>query len=363
MITEKKQKFSLTHSEWGSLIHTDNFSHTTENNLKVCTNKSLSLLVLVYIFMIVFCSIAIAVPKAVINPQTNSFGSVVEGTVVESTFLVSNAGDEPLVIQRGTAPCGCTVVGISQPLTIAPGSSSEVKISFDTSGRSGKQEKAATLYCNDPDQSSIDLSLVGTVEAIAQFSPQRITFNNLGINEKATAGLKISPQKGYSISEVKTYSSKVSVEKTNEGTYLVSLAPTTVGEVRDRVVIYLRNESGDEVTAQVPVYARVVSGVTFKPSVVSFGVIDGNLPLTKTVRIENKEKGKKLSIISLTSTASFINVSSEEKKSGTVFEIVVTVDPKGKFNEELKASVTAILSDGKEIVLPVLGIRPPKEEA
>lgn len=358
MITEKKQKFSRTRNKIFSSVRIHDFLRT----ISIGSYQRI-LTFLAIVIMVNLCSDAKAVPKAVINPQTNSFGSVVEGTIVESSFLVKNIGDEPLIIQRGTAPCGCTVVGISQPITIAPGSSSEIRISFDTSGRSGSQEKAATLYINDPDQITIDLTLKGNVEAIAEFSPKRITFNNMGINDKGTANLKVTPLKGYEISEVKTYSNKISVEKTNAGTYLVSFIPTTVGEVRDRVIIYLRNESGEEVTAQIPVYAKVSSGVFFKPSVVSFGVIEGDLPLNKTVRIENKEIGNKLSIVSLTSTASFVKASSLEKKNGTFFDITITVDPKGNFNDELKASITAVLSDGKQIVLPVLGVRPPREEA
>lgn len=311
----------------------------------------------------VFVTEVFASPRAMIESKEKSFGAVVEGTIVDASFTVKNLGDQPLVIQRGTAPCGCTVVGISQPVTIQPAASFDVKVSFDTSGKSGSQEKVATLYFNDPDQSSIDLSLVGSVEAIAEFSPQRISFTDVAINESVSSDLKITPKRGFLVTEVKTYSNKISVEKSTSGVYRVLYKALSAGEVRDRVVVFLRNEKGDEVTAQIPVYARVATGVVFKPSVISFGVVEGASPLSKVVRIENKEKRTKISISHISSTEPYVTYSVEEKKAGSVFDLTVNVDPTGNFGDELKATVTATLGDGREIVLPVLGIRPPKDEA
>lgn len=75
------------------------------------------------------------------------FGTVTAGEVVEHHFPFKNTGNAPLVITEASATCGCTVP--ERPQTpILPGESSEIRVQFNTEGRSGTQEKRITIVAN-----------------------------------------------------------------------------------------------------------------------------------------------------------------------------------------------------------------------
>lgn len=75
------------------------------------------------------------------------FGTVKEGDVVETEFVVTNSGNTNLVITNAQASCGCTVpVWPKEP--IKPGESSKVLAKFNTAGKPNKQSKTITLITN-----------------------------------------------------------------------------------------------------------------------------------------------------------------------------------------------------------------------
>ncbi|NLP56991.1 DUF1573 domain-containing protein [Lutibacter sp. B1] len=89
------------------------------------------------------------------------FGSVTEGDVVEGIFVISNKGKADLIILDAKASCGCTVPEWPKE-AIKPGDSAELKFSFNSRGRSGKQSKSITLQTNSEKATEI-LRISGTV--------------------------------------------------------------------------------------------------------------------------------------------------------------------------------------------------------
>ncbi len=77
----------------------------------------------------------------------HDFGKVTEGETVAYLFTYTNRGNAPLVISSASTSCGCTVSKYStKPL--APGKKGTMEVTFDTSGRSGKQTKTITVSSN-----------------------------------------------------------------------------------------------------------------------------------------------------------------------------------------------------------------------
>jgi hypothetical protein len=75
------------------------------------------------------------------------FGRVNEGEVIEHTFRFMNYGQAPLVINKATASCGCTVpTWPKEP--IPAGGSGEIRVRFDTKGRPNQQIKTVTIEAN-----------------------------------------------------------------------------------------------------------------------------------------------------------------------------------------------------------------------
>ncbi|HBH23766.1 MAG TPA: hypothetical protein DDY13_10125 [Cytophagales bacterium] len=75
------------------------------------------------------------------------FGTIKEGDVVEHTFKFVNDGEEPLIIQKATASCGCTVPSWPKE-PISPGESGEIQVRFDSKGKPNQQTKRITITAN-----------------------------------------------------------------------------------------------------------------------------------------------------------------------------------------------------------------------
>ena len=86
-------------------------------------------------------------PKIELDKVEHDFGTINEGEVVETEFIVKNTGETDLIIADAKGSCGCTVpVWPKEP--IAPGQSAPIKVSFDSTNKPGKQSKTVTLTTN-----------------------------------------------------------------------------------------------------------------------------------------------------------------------------------------------------------------------
>ncbi len=75
------------------------------------------------------------------------YGTITAGDVVDYTFKFTNTGKGDLVISNAKASCGCTVpYWPKEP--IPPGESAEIKVSYNSKGKSGKQKKSVTITAN-----------------------------------------------------------------------------------------------------------------------------------------------------------------------------------------------------------------------
>jgi hypothetical protein len=77
----------------------------------------------------------------------HSFGNVKEGQVVKHTFRFKNTGANPLMIAKTDVSCGCTVTDFPKE-PIAPGAEGELTVQFNTSGKSGHQQKNILVHSN-----------------------------------------------------------------------------------------------------------------------------------------------------------------------------------------------------------------------
>jgi Protein of unknown function (DUF1573) len=83
--------------------------------------------------------------------DVHDFGNIKEGVTVDYTFNFTNSGQNDLQITNAIGSCGCTVPEYPKGL-LKPGEASKIKVSFNSSGKSGKQEKSVTLTANIANQ-------------------------------------------------------------------------------------------------------------------------------------------------------------------------------------------------------------------
>ena len=78
--------------------------------------------------------------------ETIDYGKIIKGSEGERTFVFTNVGDAPLIIQSIKSSCGCTVPKKPEK-PIMPGEKGEIKVSYDTK-RVGGFSKAITIFSN-----------------------------------------------------------------------------------------------------------------------------------------------------------------------------------------------------------------------
>jgi hypothetical protein len=86
-------------------------------------------------------------PKVELDKEIHDFGTITEGDVVETEFIVKNTGETDLIISDAKGSCGCTVPEPPKE-PIKPGASAPIKVSFDSKNKPGQQEKTVTLTTN-----------------------------------------------------------------------------------------------------------------------------------------------------------------------------------------------------------------------
>ena len=77
----------------------------------------------------------------------HDFGTIHEKEVVTYDFTFVNNGKTPLIINSAVGSCGCTVPSYPHD-PVEPGKSATMKVTFNSAGKSGHQEKTVTIHTN-----------------------------------------------------------------------------------------------------------------------------------------------------------------------------------------------------------------------
>ncbi|HAA15643.1 MAG TPA: DUF1573 domain-containing protein [Cytophagales bacterium] len=75
------------------------------------------------------------------------FGTIQEGTKAVHVFKFTNEGEAPLIISEAQGSCGCTVPSYpKEPIPV--GATGEIRVEFNSQGRTGNQQKFVSLTAN-----------------------------------------------------------------------------------------------------------------------------------------------------------------------------------------------------------------------
>ena len=79
--------------------------------------------------------------------KIHDFGSINQGDRVGTAFEFTNTGKNDLIITDAIGSCGCTVPDYPKN-AIKPGENGIIKVLFNTTGKSGVQNKTVTITAN-----------------------------------------------------------------------------------------------------------------------------------------------------------------------------------------------------------------------
>ena len=86
-------------------------------------------------------------PKIQMHEESYDFGDIIQGESVTYEFRIKNIGNDKLLINAAKGSCGCTVpVWPKEP--ILEGEESTIKVTFNSAGKKGRQNKTVTLVTN-----------------------------------------------------------------------------------------------------------------------------------------------------------------------------------------------------------------------
>jgi hypothetical protein len=101
-------------------------------------------------------------PSFKFESEEYSFGSIIQGESVTHEFKFTNTGKAPLIISNAEGSCGCTVpIYPKEPILF--NQSSVIKVTFNSTGKLGIQDKTVTLTSNAK-QNPMIIHIKGTVE-------------------------------------------------------------------------------------------------------------------------------------------------------------------------------------------------------
>ena len=107
--------------------------------------------------------------------ETIDYGKIIKGSEGERTFVFTNVGDAPLIIQSIKSSCGCTVPKKPEN-PIMPGEKGEIKVSYDTN-RIGGFSKQITILSNAITARKI-VKIKGFVSNVALLEKEKSILSN-----------------------------------------------------------------------------------------------------------------------------------------------------------------------------------------
>ncbi len=256
--------------------------------------------------------------------EKHEFGHLMEGSVAEHTFELSNTGTEDLIIKQVKPTCGCTVAEV-----FAEGDSGEMeryafgdpipvgrKVHFPaklhTKNKSGHQNTRINIFSNDP-RGTIQLGLVADVDPFFNISPRFLNFGQVSVGDVVVQKATISSAKGEALAlefvdQSMPAGAKVEllpVDPDSEGQASRWELTVTVGPdliegslARSLVVKSDRaipgadlNIDGSPATYQatITLSAQVVGPFSFSPPYLSMGLVRPGQVQVRTVQVESHD--------------------------------------------------------------------------
>lgn len=222
------------------------------------------------------CQMAMAAPKAVVEPVKINLGVIKQGTIAESSFTIRNEGDEPLDISKIQISCPCTTVDIPDPNIVAPGASVTLPVHYDSKDRFGDSTATIAITLNDPAMPFAIVDLDVNVKTLVVTKPDKVyefglaprgydlkKFITIGAGEKNADIEVVDLRLELPTMTVKAEKTLVK-EFTRVDLKFALTADAPLGDYVNRIVAKLR-VGGEDTEVRMPIQGYVVGDVVVLP--------------------------------------------------------------------------------------------------
>ncbi|MBN1418632.1 MAG: DUF1573 domain-containing protein [Planctomycetes bacterium] len=277
-------------------------------------------------------------PVAVCPEPTFNFGTVFEGDSVRHAFVVENRGEAPLLIERVTAGCRCTVPEFDKE--IPAGGSGHVALVLNTKGLYGPLHKSATVFTTDPRKRQFEIRLDGEIKQLLRFEPRTPAIQAVQGPGKATTDVKAlaGSDLPVEILEVKAQSADVEcvVETVEPGKSFVLHISVDTNSARTYryETLSIKAKAGDrDASAALSLTIRLTKEIQFergrpylnffKKEVTEWQA--GKTPTLKKCAVLENVRGKPFEVTSIDVKDPWIKVAFEKIADGSKWQICVEV--------------------------------------
>lgn len=199
-----------------------------------------------------------ALGQLAFQSETLEFTERAETESIRAVFPFRNDGDSPVTIAQVRTSCGCTTAKLSK-MTYEPGETGEIEVMFKFGIRTGQQRKQILVQYADakfPDQK---LTLKVYIKETVEIEPKLVYWRLGSEPVTRTMRVKIEPESGVRIAEIKSTSPAFAVSSKPEGDnrYVISVTPRSTEKPQySLITVEARSESGGEPRKYLA-YARV----------------------------------------------------------------------------------------------------------
>ena len=142
-----------------------------------------------------------------IGQESKNFGRLMQGSVVEHTFELSNEGTQDLIIKQVKPTCGCTVAQVQTENAegamvdytfgdpIPKGRKVHIPAKMHTKNKTGHQTVRLNVFSNDP-RGTIQLGLEADIDPFFNVAPRFLNFGKLSVGDEVNKKAVISTSKG-----------------------------------------------------------------------------------------------------------------------------------------------------------------------
>lgn len=110
--------------------------------------------------------------------DTHDFGAMAPGTTGKHSFVIKNAGDDPLTLELGASTCKCTL-GSLKDNVLEPGQTTSVDLEWTVTADKKTFQQSAEVRTNDPGKPGLRLVVLGLVIRDVEFEPSQVTFGEV----------------------------------------------------------------------------------------------------------------------------------------------------------------------------------------
>jgi len=102
-------------------------------------------------------------PRIEFKTTSHNFGTLKQGSIVNTEFEFTNSGKDQLVIYDTKTNCGCTATTLNK-MKFNPGESSIIRVTLDTKGKDGYIQQSVNVKTNDPNNPEVFLIVNAKVQ-------------------------------------------------------------------------------------------------------------------------------------------------------------------------------------------------------